>query len=162
MSVRRQSVEVARWTLFTDCFTHLRSGETVADPRVLMASLLADGLNLGLTRIAGLREPSAYVEVPAGNYPYGERRFEIGTPFRIGRYPVTNSQYQDFIDDGGYRERTRWSGAGWDWQQESGLTEPALWPRPNIRVMRGQTEPGMAALSQIAHYSEFLGLRRRP
>jgi hypothetical protein len=44
--------EVARWTMFTDCFTHLRSGETVADPRVLMASLLADGLNLGLTRMA--------------------------------------------------------------------------------------------------------------
>jgi hypothetical protein len=44
--------EVADWTLFIDCFTHLRSGETVADPRVLMASLLADGLNLGLTRMA--------------------------------------------------------------------------------------------------------------
>jgi hypothetical protein len=44
--------EVARWTLFADCFTHLRSGETVADPRVLMAGLLADGLNLGLTRMA--------------------------------------------------------------------------------------------------------------
>ena len=44
--------EVARWTLFTDCFTHLRSGERVADPRILMAGLLADGLNLGLTRMA--------------------------------------------------------------------------------------------------------------
>ena len=44
--------EVARWTLFTDCFTHLRTGETAADPQVLMASLLADGLNLGLTRMA--------------------------------------------------------------------------------------------------------------
>ena len=44
--------EVARWTLFTDCFTHLRSGETVADPQILMADLLADGLNLGLTRMA--------------------------------------------------------------------------------------------------------------
>ena len=44
--------EVAGWTLFTDCFTHLRSGETVADPHVLMASLLADGLSLGLTRMA--------------------------------------------------------------------------------------------------------------
>src|SRR5271166_6568725 len=44
--------EVARWTLFTDCFTHLRTGETAADPRTLMASLLADGLNLGLTRMA--------------------------------------------------------------------------------------------------------------
>jgi hypothetical protein len=44
--------EVAGWTLFTDCFTHLRTGETAADPRILMASLLADGLNLGLTRMA--------------------------------------------------------------------------------------------------------------
>ena len=44
--------EVAQWTLFTDCFTHLRTGETAADPQVLMASLLADGLNLGLTRMA--------------------------------------------------------------------------------------------------------------
>src|SRR5260370_7275341 len=44
--------EVAQWTLFTDCFTHLRTVETAADPRILMASLLADGLNLGLTRMA--------------------------------------------------------------------------------------------------------------
>ncbi len=44
--------EVATWTMFPDCFTHLRSGETAADPRILMAGLLADGLNLGLTRMA--------------------------------------------------------------------------------------------------------------
>ena len=44
--------EVATWTPFLDCFTHLRTGETAADSRVLMAGLLADGLNLGLTRMA--------------------------------------------------------------------------------------------------------------
>ena len=44
--------EVATWTQFPDCFTHLRSGETAADGRILMAGLLADGLNLGLTRMA--------------------------------------------------------------------------------------------------------------
>jgi TnpA family transposase len=44
--------EVASWTLFLDCFTHLRTGETAADRHVLMAGLLADGLNLGLTRMA--------------------------------------------------------------------------------------------------------------
>jgi hypothetical protein len=44
--------EVARWTLITDCFTHLRTGETIDDPRILMTGLLADGLNLGLTRMA--------------------------------------------------------------------------------------------------------------
>jgi hypothetical protein len=42
---------VARWTRFPDCFTHLRSGEVAADSRILMAGLLADGLNLGLTRM---------------------------------------------------------------------------------------------------------------
>ena len=44
--------EVASWTLFPDCFTHLRTGETAADNHILMAGLLADGLNLGLTRMA--------------------------------------------------------------------------------------------------------------
>jgi len=44
--------EVARWTQFSDCFTHQRTGEIVADNRVLMAGLLAEGLNLGLTRMA--------------------------------------------------------------------------------------------------------------
>lgn len=44
--------EVARWTLFPDCFTHLRTGEIVGNPQILMASLLAEGLNLGLTRMA--------------------------------------------------------------------------------------------------------------
>jgi TnpA family transposase len=44
--------EVARWTLFPECFTHLRTGELAANPQVLMASLLAEGLNLGLTRMA--------------------------------------------------------------------------------------------------------------
>jgi TnpA family transposase len=44
--------EVAGWTLFPDCFTHLRTGEVAADTRTLLAGLLADGLNLGLTRMA--------------------------------------------------------------------------------------------------------------
>jgi TnpA family transposase len=44
--------EVASWTQFPDCFTHLRTGEIPADNRILMAALLAEGLNLGLTRMA--------------------------------------------------------------------------------------------------------------
>ena len=43
---------MASWTLFLDCFTHLRTGAAAIDNRVLMAGLLADGLNLGLTRMA--------------------------------------------------------------------------------------------------------------
>ena len=54
---------------------------------------------LGDPRIPDLRDPSAYVEVPAGTYPYGDKKktvVEIAAPFRLGRYPVTNGQFQDF------------------------------------------------------------------
>jgi TnpA family transposase len=44
--------EVAGWTLFPECFTHLRTGAAATDNRTLLAGLLADGLNLGLTRMA--------------------------------------------------------------------------------------------------------------
>jgi len=44
--------EVATWTMFPDCFTHLRTGDTATSTRTLLAGLLADGLNLGLTRMA--------------------------------------------------------------------------------------------------------------
>ena len=44
--------EVAGWTLFPDCFTHLQTSIAAADTRTLLAGLLADGLNLGLTRMA--------------------------------------------------------------------------------------------------------------
>ena len=44
--------EVAGWTLFPDCFTHLQTGAAATDTRILLAGLLADGLNLGLTRMA--------------------------------------------------------------------------------------------------------------
>lgn len=44
--------EVADWTKFPDCFTHLRTGEIAADAHTVLAGVLADGLNLGLTRMA--------------------------------------------------------------------------------------------------------------
>ncbi|CAN5134682.1 Tn3-like element TnAs1 family transposase [soil metagenome] len=45
-------VEVDAWTGFTRHFTHLKSGEPVKDKKVLHAALLADGVNLGLAKMA--------------------------------------------------------------------------------------------------------------
>jgi TnpA family transposase len=45
-------VEVDSWTQFSRHFTHLHSGEEVQDKVVLLSALLADGINLGLTRMA--------------------------------------------------------------------------------------------------------------
>jgi len=84
---------------------------------------------LGDPRIADLRDPAAYVEVPAGDYVYGEENepLRIEAPFLLGRYLVTNSQYRAFMEDGGYGNRDCWSDEGWAWLQQEGVTEPLYW-----------------------------------
>jgi TnpA family transposase len=44
--------EVDCWTGFSDHFTHLRTGNPTADKASLLAAVLADGTNLGLSRMA--------------------------------------------------------------------------------------------------------------
>lgn len=105
------------------------------EDEVQLRSRQALGLSLGRLgdpRIRSLRDPAAYVEVPAGRYPYGDEKkavVEIATPFRIGRYPVTNGQYREFIEDGGYRDRGHqwWSEDGRAWLQHAQVTEPRYW-----------------------------------
>lgn len=72
----------------------------------------------------------AWCEVPAGEFRVGSEsdRLALGqeTPqhevrlpaFRISRYPITNAQYEAFVQDGGYTESWRrcWTGAGWEWK----------------------------------------------
>jgi iron(II)-dependent oxidoreductase len=48
-------------------------------------------------------------------------------PFWIDRYPVTNSEFAEFIAAGGYSVREYWSDAGWAWLRESGASAPKYW-----------------------------------
>jgi TnpA family transposase len=45
-------VEVDVWTGFTQHFVHLRNGDAVTDRTLLLTAILADGINLGLDRMA--------------------------------------------------------------------------------------------------------------
>jgi TnpA family transposase len=45
-------MEVDAWTGFTRHFTHLKTGDTAKDTSLLMTTLLADAINLGLTKMA--------------------------------------------------------------------------------------------------------------
>jgi TnpA family transposase len=45
-------LEVDGWTGFSECFTHRRSGRSAHDRAALLTAVLADGINLGLTRMA--------------------------------------------------------------------------------------------------------------
>lgn len=73
----------------------------------------------------------AWVEIPGGPflYQHGEAR-ELPT-FWIARHPITNLQYQTFIDDGGYREERWWRDLKRPEPQESRWQQPNR-PRTNV------------------------------
>ncbi len=52
--------------------------------------------------------------------------------FEIARAPVSNRQYAEFVDAGGYSEREFWDDAGWQWLQNSGLKTPLYWRRCGV------------------------------
>jgi TnpA family transposase len=45
-------LDVDAWTGFSECFTHRRSGRACDDRAALLTCVLADGINLGLTRMS--------------------------------------------------------------------------------------------------------------
>jgi len=48
-------------------------------------------------------------------------------PFEIAKSPVTNREFQAFVDDGGYGNSLFWNTDGWKWLQEAGAEYPVYW-----------------------------------
>ena len=50
-------------------------------------------------------------------------------PFRMARAPVSNAQFAEFVDAGGYREQRWWDAEGWAWRSREGAIAPLYWRR---------------------------------
>jgi gamma-glutamyl hercynylcysteine S-oxide synthase len=48
-------------------------------------------------------------------------------PFRIARTPVTNAEFADFVEAGGYGIREFWSDEGWAWRERHRAQMPLYW-----------------------------------
>lgn len=74
----------------------------------------------------------------AWSYDNERPRHEIHlAPFTIDASPVTNGEYAEFIDDGGYDDERHWSDAGRAWLAQSGARAPKYWDgEGNARVER--------------------------
>ncbi|MCK4814726.1 SUMF1/EgtB/PvdO family nonheme iron enzyme, partial [bacterium] len=71
------------------------------------------------------------VEIPAGVFQYGDdhEQVKIERPFRINIYPVTNRQFEVFIQDKGYQSEDYWSNEGKEWKQKNNITQPGYWDK---------------------------------
>jgi formylglycine-generating enzyme required for sulfatase activity len=71
---------------------------------------------------------------------FGEARVHVDA-FEIDAHSVTNRDFLQFLDSGGYRARDLWSDAGWAWREAEGLEHPRFWVREGTRwYWRGMFE----------------------
>jgi formylglycine-generating enzyme required for sulfatase activity len=47
--------------------------------------------------------------------------------FAIDRYMVTNGQFLEFLQSGGYMDENLWRAVDWQWRTQAQVTHPALW-----------------------------------
>ena len=119
--------------------------------------------------------------LPAGRPVAGERVFVAGGPFElgvdaarepfsldnerpahivdipsfwIGRVPVSNRQWSEFTDDGGYYRQELWSERGWAYRSEAQLERPKFWTKDGTRWRFGIEEnvPPDEPVQHVCYY----------
>jgi ergothioneine biosynthesis protein EgtB len=75
-------------------------------------------------------------------------------PHQLANRRVTNKEWREFIDDGGYSIPTLWLSDGWAWVREHGITAPLYWREEGTEfTLGGRREIGWAA--PVAHVSYY-------
>ncbi|KAJ7357749.1 hypothetical protein OS493_023223 [Desmophyllum pertusum] len=55
-------------------------------------------------------------------------KWNVNVPaFRASKYLITNREYLEFVDDGGYENCKYWTKDGWQWKQFRKLHHPCFW-----------------------------------
>ena len=122
----------------------------------------------------GVLPPPACFAVEPLNYHRGsEGIVEIGAPAQgfafdaerprhrtilpsheLANRRVTNKEWREFIEDGGYHTPTLWLSEGWDWAQREQVTIPLCWHEDDTEfTLAGRRDIDWAA--PVAHVSYF-------
>ena len=113
--------------------------------------------------------PLDWIEVPGGvvwighdgaGFAFdneGPRHRALLEPYRLATRPVTNADYLEFIDAGGYRDWRWWTSEGWRVVQERRWEAPLYWEREDedwhVYTLAGLIPLDPAA--PVAHVSWF-------
>jgi gamma-glutamyl hercynylcysteine S-oxide synthase len=74
--------------------------------------------------------------------------------YRIDRAPVTNAQFLEFVEDGGYDRRELWSDEGWVAREREGWQRPLYWTGDGRERRFDSVEP-IAGQLPVMHVSWF-------
>jgi iron(II)-dependent oxidoreductase len=120
--------------MHTEAFTYTRQTLSYPAPQLYGAHAAPN--------IEGNAQWSGDVAVTGGSFLPGANRDEAFVfdnekwahpvelkPFAIARAPVTQAEFAEFVEDGGYHRPELWEAAGWTWRERLGTEHPVYWRR---------------------------------
>ena len=72
------------------------------------------------------RNLEEFIKLPKGEYNLSQKTVTI-KPFEIGKFPVTNSWFEEFVKADGYKNSEYWSEEGERWLHYNKAEHPARW-----------------------------------
>jgi ergothioneine biosynthesis protein EgtB len=129
---------------------------------------------------SGARVAARMIDIPAGTATLGlprgqqlfgwDNEFEIHPvempAFAVDAYKVTNGDFLQFIDGGGYEDRSLWSHADWAWIKDQNIRYPSFWREREGQwfyqcmfeeVPLPQDWPVYVSHAEAAAYAHFFG-----
>ena len=97
------------------------------------------------------------IGAPADGFAYDNERprHELQLPaFRIGRAPVANGAFAEFVSDGGYERPEWWTREAWAWKEEYDIERPAGWTADGREWRMDRCEP-LDPSKPVVHVSWF-------
>jgi formylglycine-generating enzyme required for sulfatase activity len=147
-----------RWKVEKEGFETLEMGQSPRQP-ILNFTLTPDG-----------DSPPGMLYVPAGTYPFGGGAPVEVEAFWLDRFEVSNRQYKEFVDAGGYGNPQYWmeafraQDASLSWEEamsqfvdSTGRPGPAGWALGAYPEGRGDDPVGGVSWFEAAAYAAFVG-----
>lgn len=91
---------------------------------------VSDGVEAWISITGGIESFGKCDENCDGSFAYDNekpRHQRLVEPSLVRSKLVTNKEFLEFIDDGGYRNPSLWLSLGWDWVRREGVKHPLYW-----------------------------------
>jgi ergothioneine biosynthesis protein EgtB len=103
------------------------------------------------------REGVVEIGAPETGFAFDSERPRHGvclTPHELASRRVTNSEWREFIDAGGYSTPTLWLSDGWDWVQREAIAAPLYWRENGTEFTLGgrRAIDWAAPVAHVSHY----------
>ncbi len=79
--------------------------------------------------------------------------------FYIDKYEITNSEFKQFVESGGYYKQDLWSEEGWFFVRSNNLNAPGFWDHPELGFSHPEKPVVGVTYYEAEAYAKWVGKR---